>query len=540
MTVPTTPAPITVTAFLALLAPAALAVVALLAAGQPGASPRRVLAAARFASLFALVVAIAAAATVAIGGPVVSPLLGVDGYGVAVRLDALSVTMLTLVAFLGAVVLQFSRRYLDGDARHGSFMGRLALTVACVMLLVTAGNLVQLVAMWIGTSMALHRLLLFYPERVGAVIAARKKFIVARIGDVALATAAVLIVRTLGTADLGLVLERASAMAGTGTPATMHAAAALLVVAAVLKSAAFPTHGWLIEVMETPTPVSALLHAGILNGGTFLIARLAPVALLSTPALDALVVIGGLTALFASLVMITQTSVKTSLGYSSAAHMGFMLMLCGLGAYPVAILHLVAHSFYKAHAFLSSGSFVDVVRASQVPGAKGAPGAGTVLAALGVSVATVVGTGLVLGAPLTERPVTIGLSAMLAVALVQLLAQGLRGGFSAPVMARTVGAAALVTLAFFGLEAGAAHVLGGVLPAAADNATSTIALMGAVVLAFASVILLQLRLPAIVTDPRWAPLYVHVRNGLYANARFDALVGALRVPSSRPFAQEIR
>ena len=118
---------------------------------------------------------------------------------------------------------------------------------------------------------------------------------------------------------------------------------------AALKSAQFPSQAWLLEVMETPTPVSALLHAGILNAGIFLVSRFSDIMVMSPIASYMLIIIGTVTALFASSVMLTQANIKTSLGYSSAGHMGFMMIQCGLGAFPLAILHLVAHSFYKAH-----------------------------------------------------------------------------------------------------------------------------------------------------------------------------------------------
>jgi NAD(P)H-quinone oxidoreductase subunit 5 len=236
------------------------------------------------------------------------------------------------------------------------------------MVLVLSGNLAGLAVAWSATSIARHRLLLFYRERPGAVVAARKKFVVARLGDVCLVAAVVLLARELGMGDVGALLERAPERfaGGAAVPLPIHLAAGLLVLTAIFKAAQFSAHGWLIEMQETPTPVSALLHAGILNGGTFLVARLFGVVQLSTPALAVLVVVGGFTAAFSSVVMITDTRVKATLAYSSAAHMGFMLLLCGMGAGSVAIVHLVAHSFYKAHAFLSSGSAVEVARAGWV------------------------------------------------------------------------------------------------------------------------------------------------------------------------------
>ena len=196
------------------------------------------------------------------------------------------------------------------------------------------------------------RLLLFYPDRVAARRAARKKFITARIGDVALLGAVVSLWAAYGTADIGTILRAARSGEG-GTAAVL--AAILLALAALLKSAQFPTHGWLTEVMETPTPVSALLHAGVINAGGFLLIRFAEIMLLSPGVLAALAMVGGFTALFGGLVMLTQPAVKTSLAWSTVAQMGFMILECGLALFPLALLHIVAHSLYKAHSFLASG-----------------------------------------------------------------------------------------------------------------------------------------------------------------------------------------
>lgn len=524
-----------------LAAPLSLLVVALLAAREPGRNPRGVLAATRYTGLFGILVAAVTVGLIVTFGPATGPTLGSDPWSVGLRLDALSGAMFALVAFLGAIVLHYSRRYLEGDARHGAFLGHMATTIAAVMLLVLSGTLLQLALMWTLTSVALHRLLLFYPERAGAVIAGRKKFIVARLGDAALAGAAVLLARAFGTGELALLAERASAAATSGlVPDGVGLAIALLVASAALKSAQFPTHGWLAEMMETPTPVSALLHAGILNGGTFLVVRLAPAVLLAPLAMHAMILIGGLTALVMSVVMVTQSSVKTQLAYSSAAHMGFMLLLCGLGAFPVAILHLIAHSFYKAHAFLSSGSAVEVHRASQVPGYGQQPRLTAVMGAFVLGIGTVAAVGLLVDVSVVERPVSVGLAAMLAVSLVQLLGQATTTRAPGAVMLRAVLAAAATALAFFVLEMGAAVVLGGAVPIVALRGADTLVLMALVTLAFAFAATMQLLVPALATSPRWASLYVHVRSGFYANAFLDRLVGAMRPIASPSLAPELR
>ncbi len=132
----------------------------------------------------------------------------------------------------------------------------------------------------------------------------------------------------------------------------------LLVFGAITKSAQFPFHTWLPLTLETPTPVSALMHAGIVNGGGYLMIRMSPLVGEVPWAMTTLAIFGAVTACYASVVMLTQTSVKNFLAYSTIAQMGFMILQCGLGAYPAAMLHIIAHSLYKAYAFLNSGSVI--------------------------------------------------------------------------------------------------------------------------------------------------------------------------------------
>jgi NAD(P)H-quinone oxidoreductase subunit 5 len=517
-------------ALLALLGPATLLLVSAVAAGEAHPRPRRTLLAARLATGLTLALAVAAAVAVATRGAAVSPTLGIGEWGLGVRLDALSVTLFLLIAFVGTVVADFSRRYLDGDPRQAAFAARLCMTLAAVITLVLAANLLTLVLAWIATSLALHTLLVFRPERRGAVVAARKKFIAARIGDAALVGAAVLLFAAFGTADIGAILDAAAAARAAGeVPGLAVGAAALIAVAAILKSAQFPLHGWLPEVMETPTPVSALLHAGIINAGGFLVVRFADVMLLSPGALHTLAIVGGFTALFGAVVMLTQPAVKTQLAWSTVAQMGFMLLQCGLGSFALAVLHLVAHSLYKAHAFLSSGSAVDVARA--VPGRVLPPVSALHIAlglplALGLYVAVAAGASLVLG----SSPAVIALGAIMVLGLTHFLIQGVRGGPG--VFLRVAGAALGVSLLYVTAQAAAAWLLADAVPATPPAGPVDLAIMALAVASFAAVSVGQLVAPRLAGARVAQAAYVHLQNGLYLNALLNRLVGAFRQPSN--------
>jgi NAD(P)H-quinone oxidoreductase subunit 5 len=206
---------------------------------------------------------------------------------IALRLDAVSATMTLLVAFVGWVVVRYSRSYLDGEPREGAFHGLMLSALAAVLLLVQAGSLAVLVAAFVAVGAALRQLLLFYPERAEARRAAAKFTLVWGAGDAALIVAAVLLWLAFGTSDLAALSP--AAVASGGLPVAAHVAVALLVAVAALKTAAFPLHGWLTEVMEAPTPVSALLHAGIINAGGVLLIRLADLVQASPGAMAALV-----------------------------------------------------------------------------------------------------------------------------------------------------------------------------------------------------------------------------------------------------------
>lgn len=518
---------------LALLAPIMFLLAAAVGWRRPGREAGQVARAGTVASWVGLGVAAVAGAAVALGGPVQSPTLGWEGLGFSVRLDALSTVMLGMIALLAVVIVRYSNRYLEGDERHGSFLARLCATIAAVELLVLSGNTATLFVAWVATSLALHQLLLFYRERRGAVVAARKKFVVARAGDVLLLAAIWLLWVEFGTGDLATIFAEAPEVfaAATGI-GTLDMAAVCLAGAAILKSAQFPTHGWLIEVMETPTPVSALLHAGILNAGPFLMMRMAFVMDGADAANAMLVVFGGTTAVVASVALLTQPSIKVVLGYSSAAHMGFMLLVCGMGVYAAALLHLVAHSFYKAHAFLSSGSVVDEARAARVPLAQRLGNPARLLSSLVLALAIYAAVAWITRVDVIGEPVLLVIGLILVMGTTQLLAPSFDSGGPARAMTRTALLALSVTTAFFALELGAHHLLYTTAPHGTGRSVLLFVLAGAMLLAFATVVALQILEPTRSADLRRRRWAVHLRHGLYANAVFDRMVGAWRAPAA--------
>lgn len=270
--------------------------------------------------------------------------------------DLIGQTMMMLIVALGWIVTTFSRRYLAGDPGQRHYVASLMLTLAAVSTVAMAQNLGLLAAAWVASSLSLHQLLIFYPERVPAQIAAHKKFISSRIAEICLLVAVVIIYQQSGSltpAAIAAHIDQAN-----GMPMPLEIAFVFIALAVILKSAQLPIHGWLIQVMEAPTPVSALLHAGIVNLGGFVLIRLAEPMDQAGIARGLLVFVGASTALLAGLVMMTRISIKVRLAWSTCAQMGFMLMECGLGLYDLALLHLVAHSLYKAYAFLSAGDAV--------------------------------------------------------------------------------------------------------------------------------------------------------------------------------------
>ncbi|MCK0095078.1 oxidoreductase [Yoonia sp. F2084L] len=490
------------------------------------------------ATLGTIAVAVLSAIVLAVNGSGDSFLIGLFGVGLSVRLDIVSVIMLLLVTFIGWVVVRYARTYLDGEERQDAFTFWLLATLATVLFLIQSGNVTQFVVAWIATSMCLHKLLLFYPERVAAQRAAHKKYVMARIGDVAVIGAAILLASSYGTTQISAILAQAEQGLGGGLAL---AAAALIALAAILKSAQFPTHGWLTEVMEAPTPVSALLHAGVVNAGGFALIRFADVMLLSPLVLAILVMVGGFTALFGGLVMLTQPTVKASLAWSTIAQMGFMILQCGLALFPLALLHIVAHSLYKAHAFLSAGNAVQNVAAIRKPGPVAVPDMKAVTRAFVVAIAiygivyAILGLGFDFGG---KSPQAVALGAILIFGVAYLLAQGFADEAPQALTQRTAVYAGTVTLSYLVLQRASEWLTAGTLPATPAAGALEWALIILAMISFGLVALAQATLPLWSYHPAAQGLRVHLSNGLYINAISDRVLGGWKRTSSNKGAAQ--
>jgi NADH-quinone oxidoreductase subunit L len=269
------------------------------------------------------------------------------------RVDPLSMVMALAVTGVGFLIHVYSIDYMHGDPRYPRYFGYLNLFVAAMLTLVLANNFVVLYLGWEGVGLCSYLLIAFWFERKAAADAGKKAFIVTRIGDTAMLIGIFLIFATTGSVRFDEVFGAAGGMAG----ATVTAIALLLFAGAVGKSAQVPLHVWLPDAMEGPTPVSALIHAAtMVTAGVYLVVRTHPLFEASEVALVVVAVVGAVTALYAGLSALGQDDLKRVLAYSTMSQLGYMFLAAGVGAYAVAIFHLVAHAFFKALLFLSAGS----------------------------------------------------------------------------------------------------------------------------------------------------------------------------------------
>lgn len=280
---------------------------------------------------------------------------------------ALGSALAVLVQFLGLVIGVFSARYLEGEAAQVRFVAALCGVLAGVHTLLIADHWLLLIGAWALVGVALQPLLCFYPDRPFALLAAHKKRLADRLADALLLVAAGLAWWSVGNGSLDELVRHVDTH---GASPALQASAVLLVLAVVLRLALLPVHGWLIQVMEAPTPVSALLHAGVVNLGGFVLIRFAPLLEQVPLARGLLVAVGLGTAVLAGLVMLTRISIKVRLAWSTVAQMGFLALECGLGLYTLAALHLIGHSLYKAHTFLAASSAVRYTRRQALEGTR--------------------------------------------------------------------------------------------------------------------------------------------------------------------------
>lgn len=429
-----------------------------------------------------------------------------------VRLDTLAVTMAILVIFLGTVVLRFAACYLEGDPKRTRFLVWMSLTLLSVITLVISNHLLLLLGAWTATSLCLHRLLLHYPERIGAAFAARKKFVFSRSAEFSLLAAAVLLYQGHGTWRIDTLVASIT----SGNHSALPAATFLLAFCAMLKSAQFPFHSWLPDTMDTPTPVSALMHAGIINAGGFLVLRLAPVFTAAPAAMHLLAVIGTLTAVFGAIVMLAQPGVKRALAFSTIAQMGFMMIQVGLGAWGLALLHLVAHSMYKAYAFLQAGSTIGAAPRAAIP-----------LATSAIACATLIGTILVgtlatllhfLLQPVVETPTAF--LTILALALAYGIARATSGNSGS--LPRAIAAAIGIASVALALHFCAGHLLPTPVPPPIPTWLGVF-----VSSAFVSLFLFQALLWRASAHGIGRRLYVHALSGFYVGTFANRLLNRL-------------
>ncbi|WP_156930382.1 proton-conducting transporter membrane subunit [Sphingomonas jaspsi] len=273
--------------------------------------------------------------------------------GLGLFSSGLSAIMAMLTLFVAAIVSGFSTRYLRADAARGAFAWKLAAMVGATLLFVTANDVVLLAIGWIGAGAAMAALIGHVGGWEEARIARRRATLHFLVADLALLAALSLLVWDTGTWRIDQMLTAISAGS-----MRVQWSAMLLVVAASVRCALPPFSRWLTRSMAAPTPVSALMHAGFVNAGGFLLIRFGPMLEQVAGAQLLAIGIGAFAAIWGSAIMLVRPDVKRSLAGSTVAQMGFMVMSCGLGAYAAACWHLIAHGLFKAWLFLSSGSTI--------------------------------------------------------------------------------------------------------------------------------------------------------------------------------------
>jgi NADH-quinone oxidoreductase subunit L len=271
------------------------------------------------------------------------------------RIDPLSVTFVLLITGVGALIHVYSIGYMSDDANRRRFFGYLNLFVAAMLVLVLGNSFVMLYLGWEGVGLASYLLIGWYQDRPSAATAAKKAFLMNRVGDVGLALAIFLMFKYIGSTSY------AEVFAGIGelSPGVITAIALLLLLGACGKSGQFPLQAWLPDAMEGPTPVSALIHAAtMVTAGVYLIARSSPIYNLTEDGRLVVTIVGAFTLLLGSIIGCAYDDIKKVLAYSTVSQIGYMMLAVGLGpvGYALGIAHLLTHGFFKAGLFLGAGS----------------------------------------------------------------------------------------------------------------------------------------------------------------------------------------
>lgn len=301
----------------------------------------------------------------------------IDSFGMNIQIgfyiDPLSAVMLLLITGVSGMVHLYSINYMQGDPGYARFFAFLSLFTFSILMMVMADNLLLLYLVWEVVGLCLYLLLSHQYRRNKAYRASAKTFLINRIGGLIFLLGVILAYTTFGTFNYQEIFLQAKTHFGEtlsllGWKVQVITVMSLLIfVGAAARSAQVPFHVWLPDTMEAPTPVSALMHAGMVNAGGFMIARLSPLFALSPTAMNFIAFIGAMTTFYGTTVMLTQTDRKRMLGYSTIGQMGFMIMEVGVGAYATAIFHLAAHGLFKATLFLSAGDAVHLKSEQRVP-----------------------------------------------------------------------------------------------------------------------------------------------------------------------------
>ena len=269
--------------------------------------------------------------------------------------DGLTAMLLLVVSTVGFLVHIYSIGYMDGDRGFWRFFAYLNLFMFSMLLLILGDNFLMLYVGWEAVGLCSYALIGFWYKKPSAAGAAKKAFVVNRVGDLGFGLGVMMIWVNLGTLSFHEVFERI----GTLDEGTVTIIALLLFAGAVGKSAQFPLHVWLPDAMEGPTPVSALIHAAtMVNAGVYMVARANPIFAEAPTAMWVVAIIGTFTAIFAAAIALTQNDIKKVLAYSTVSQLAYMFLALGIGAWVAAIFHLVSHGFFKGLLFMGSGSVI--------------------------------------------------------------------------------------------------------------------------------------------------------------------------------------